>query len=71
MLTKRKQIKESVFRKITDEPKEITVPITDEEWKKIYGPSLKTRTKLVTGWMEVTDLILYFLIANKLKKFVK
>ena len=61
MLTKRKQIKESVPRKNTGEPKQITVPITDEQWKKIYGPSLKTRNKLVKGWMEVTDLILLFI----------
>ena len=55
MLTNRKQIKESVLRKNTGEPKEITVPLTDEQWKKIYGPSLKTRNKLVKGWMEVAD----------------
>ena len=55
MLKKRKQTKESVLGKVTDEPKEITVPVTDEQWKKIYGPSLKTRNKLVKGWMEVAD----------------
>ena len=61
MLKKRKQTKESVLGKVTDEPKEITVPVTDEQWKKIYDPSLKTRNKLVKGWMEVADLIFLFI----------
>ena len=37
----------------TDEKTTVTALVSPDQWDRIYGPELKTKKKLRSGWLEV------------------